>query len=325
LTTLESLAALPGVDAAATAMSLPGVPTAFESEYELPDGRVDPDVPVLAEERAVSASYFATLGIPLSEGAVCENRSGGGEVLVNRSFAERYGAGVALAGSRLVRPAQPATQQLAAEATIAGVVGDVRERGLDRPPAPTVYFCNPAGRPSPFVLVRTRGEPTAVANAVRLKMKELEPARAVFSIASLDEQIGDAYAENRLRTVVLALFAGAALALACLGLYGTLSYVVSLRRREVGLRLAVGALPSHIVAQFASKALRVVALASAAGLALSFVSARALRGMLFGVSAGDPWTLSAAVALMVGVAALAALIPALRASRVDPMQTLREE
>jgi putative ABC transport system permease protein len=147
----------------------------------------------------------------------------------------------------------------------------------------------------------------------------------VFSIATLEEQIGDAFAENRLRTVVLALFAGAALALACLGLYGTLSYVVSLRRREVGLRLALGALRSQIVAQFASKALRVVALASAAGVVLSLGSARALRGMLFGVSAADPWSLSTAVALMVGVAALAVLIPALRASRVDPMQTLREE
>src|SRR6185436_12334210 len=135
---------------------------------------------------------------------------------------------------------------------------------------PTVYFCNVAARPSPFVLVRTRVDPQAVVASVRAKMRELEPARAVFSIASLEDQIGDAFAENRLRTVVLSLFAGAALALACLGLYGTLSYVVSLRRREVGLRLAVGAPRRAIVAQFAAKALRVVALACAAGLALSF-------------------------------------------------------
>jgi len=210
-------------------------------------------------------------------------------------------------------------------ATIAGVVGDVRERGLDQPPVPTVYFCNLAGRPSPFVLVRTRGDPQAVVGIVRAKMKELEPLRAVFSIASLEEQIGDAFAENRLRTIVLALFAGAALALACLGLYGTLSYIVSLRRREVGLRVALGALSSTIVAKFVTQALRVVGLACAAGLVLSLAFGRALASLLFGVSPSDPLTLAGVMALVVGVAAFAAFLPALRASRIDPMEALREE
>lgn len=317
-TTLEALAALPGVDSAATtSFSLPGVPAAFEQEYDLPGGRVAPDVRVTAEERTVSPSYFATLGIPLSEGALCQNRIGGGEALVNRSFAERYTAGATLVGSQLARGGT--------SATITGIVGDVRERGLDQPPAPTVYFCNFAGSPTPFVLVRTRGDPDTIVATVRAKMKQLEPLRAVFSIASLDEQIGGAFAENRLRTVVLALFAGAALALTCLGLYGTLSYVVSLRRREVGLRIALGALQGHIVAQFVSKALRVLAVACAAGLVLSFESARALQGMLFGVSATDPVTLFAVVGVVLGVGALAAFLPALRASRIDPMRTLREE
>jgi len=322
-TIVDALMALPGVESAATTFSLPGVPTAFENKYELPAAGLDPEVHVRAEERAVSPSYFATLGIPLSEGALCHNGIGG-EVLVNRSFVERYGAGSALVGSQLVRAAQAGAAP-ALSVRIAGVVGDVRERGLDRPPAPTVYFCNLAGNPSPFVLVRTRGDAASIENAVRTKMKELEPLRAVFSIASLEEQIGDAFAENRMRTAVLALFAGAALALACLGLYGTLSYVVSLRRREVGLRLAVGAPQNQIVAHFVSKALRVVAIACAAGLALSLVSARALRGMLFGVTATDPATLAGVVFLVVGVAALAACLPALRASRIDPMQALREE
>jgi len=323
-TTLDALAALPGVESTATiSFSLPGVPTAYEQEYELPAGRVSPDVRVLAEERTVSPSYFATLGIPFLEGTSC--RSGVGDVLVNRSFAERYGMGAALVGSQLLRAPQPGTQTPAASATITGVVGDARERGLDQSPAPTVYFCNVASMPSPFILVRTREDPDALVATVRAKMKELEPLRAVFSVASLDEQIGGAFAENRLRTVVLSLFAGAALLLACLGLYGTLSYIVSLRRREVGLRLALGALQGHIVGQFLSKALRVVAVACAAGLALSFASARALQGMLFGVSATDPVTLFAVVSTVLVVGALATLLPALRASRIDPMRTLREE
>jgi putative ABC transport system permease protein len=320
LETLDSLAALPGVEATATAISLPGVPNGFENEYKLPAGGVDSSTRVLAEERAVSASYFATLGIPLSEGAMCQNRVGSREVVVNRSFAERYGKGTTLVGSELVQAATGSQPQ-----TIAGIVGDVRERGLDRPPTPTVYFCNAGARPSPFVLVRARGNPDAVASMVRLKMKELEPMRAVFSIASLDDQIGGAYAENRLRTTVLALFAAAALALACLGLYGTLSYVVSLRRREVGLRVALGALSATIVAHFVTQALRVVGVACAAGLVLSLAFGRALSSLLFGVSPSDPFTLAGVVVLVVGVAALAAFLPSLRASRIDPMEALREE
>jgi putative ABC transport system permease protein len=156
-------------------------------------------------------------------------------------------------------------------------------------------------------------------------MKELEPLRAVFSIASLDEQIGDAFAENRLRTIVLVVFASAALALACLGLYGTLSYVVSLRRREVGLRVALGATSSTIVSQFLTQALRVVGVSCAIGLVLSLAFGRALSGLLFGVKPSDPLTLAGVVVLVVGVAALAASLPSLRASRTDPMEALREE
>ena len=122
-----------------------------------------------------------------------------------------------------------------------------------------------------------------------------------------------------------ALFAGTALALTCLGVYGTLSYVVSLRRREVGLRVALGAVWRDIVAQFLARALRVVGVACAAGLALSFVFARVLSGMLYGVSPSDPVTLTIVVAIVLAVALVAALLPAVRASRIDPMQALREE
>src|SRR4030095_10657410 len=116
-------------------------------------------------------------------------------------------------------------------------------------------------------LVRTRGEPTAIAQAVRLKVKELEPLRSIYDMAPLEESISDAFAQNRLRTVMLVSFAFTALSLACIGLYGTMSYVVSLRRREVGLRLALGALRQDIVRHYVLKGLSVTALACAAGLA----------------------------------------------------------
>jgi putative ABC transport system permease protein len=173
--------------------------------------------------------------------------------------------------------------------------------------------------------VRTRGEPEAIAQTIRVRMKEMEPLRSVYDVAPLEAQIGEAFAENRLRTQLLALFAAAALALACIGLYGTLSYVVGLRRREVGLRLALGALRRQIVGTFVGQGLRVVVIAAVCGVALSLASGRLLAGMLFGVSPSDPATLAGVVGLVLAVAALAVLVPALRAARVEPMQVLREE
>ena len=123
----------------------------------------------------------------------------------------------------------------------------------------------------------------------------------------------------------LSLFSFVALSLACLGVYGTLSYVASLRRREVGLRVALGALQRQIVAQLLGKALRVVGIACAAGLVLALALSRSIAGMLYGVSPVDPLTLTGVVAIVVVVAALAAFVPALRAARVDPMEALREE
>ena len=165
----------------------------------------------------------------------------------------------------------------------------------------------------------------AIAQAVRLKVKELEPLRSVYDMAPLEEFIGDAFAENRLRTVMLVSFAFTALSLACIGLYGTLSYVVSLRRREVGLRLALGALQRDIVQHYVLKGLRIIAPACAAGLALAVASGRLLAGMLYGVSPYDPVTLSAVVVLVVFVATLASLLPAARAALIQPVRVLRDE
>jgi putative ABC transport system permease protein len=165
----------------------------------------------------------------------------------------------------------------------------------------------------------------AVVQAVRLKIKEIEPLRSVYAMAPLEEWIGDAFAQNRLRTVLLVSFALTALSLACIGLYGTLSYVVSLRRREVGLRLALGALRRNIVGHYVVKGLRVIAPACGAGLALAAASGRFISGMLYGVSAYDPATLIAVVVVVAAVATLASLLPAARAARVEPVRTLREE
>src|SRR4030095_5791273 len=125
---------------------------------------------------------------------------------------------------------------------IVGIVGDARERAADREPSPTVYTCFSAPNPAPWHVVRTSVDPMTMADTIRRKIHELEPQRSVYDIALLDDRIGDAYAQNRLRTSLLTFFALTALGLVCAGVYGTLSYAVSLRRREVALRLALGAL-----------------------------------------------------------------------------------
>jgi putative ABC transport system permease protein len=324
---VDGLRTVPGVDAAATSVTPPGVPMAFEQEFRLVEDHDDRDSStrsISAGSTVVSPGYFATLDIPVSSGEVCRVATDAAfpELMVNASFAERYLSGYSAVGLHLTSPGAPANVP---PPRIVGVVADARERGIDRPAVPTVYLCGHPAQPFRVFLVRTRGEPTAIAQAVRLKVKELEPLRSIYDMAPLEESISDAFAQNRLRTVMLLSFAFTALSLACIGLYGTMSYVVSLRRREVGLRLALGALRRDIVRHFVLKGLRVIAPACAAGLALAGGSGRLLTGMLYGVSPYDPVTLSAVVVIVVFVATLASLLPAARAALVQPVRVLRDE
>jgi putative ABC transport system permease protein len=325
--TLEALRALPGVEAAATTgFSLPGVPSQYEVTFELVEAKSNTAQRMMAEGRSVSPEYFATMQIPLLAGEQCRRRptntvSTGDEVMVNRTFATRYLSGWASAVGLHVAELNSKSPS----SRIVGVVGDAREQGLDRESGPTVYRCASAPNPTPYFLVRTRGEPLAIAQVVRLRMKELESLRSVYDMAPLEQRMGDVFNENRLRTVLLVLFAVTALALACVGLYGTLSYVVSVRRREVGLRLALGAMRRDIIQQFLGQGLRVVLVAAGCGLVLSIAMTHLLSGMLFGVSPSDPVTLAGVIGIVLTVTTLAALIPALRAALVEPIRALREE
>ena len=319
--TLEELRALPGVESAATSIFLPGVPNAYQNELTVSEGAADPNRKIVAETRVVSPSYFATMKIPILAGELCREDGNSSSVMVNRSFANTYFPGTAIIGRHLQEPGNP----LFPGGEIGGITGDAREEGLNREPGPTVYWCVSGPEPDPYYLVRTSMDPRAMAGALRRKIKEIEPARSVFDIIPLEEHLNNAFGENRLRTILLTFFAVTAVSLACIGLYGTLSYSVTVRRREVGLRLALGALQGQIVKQFLLKGLAVTFLGCLAGWGLAAAFARALSGMLYGVSPSDAATLLSVVLLMMLVATFAALIPSLRAAHVDPMQVLRQE
>jgi putative ABC transport system permease protein len=318
---LEGLRAVPGVAEAATSISLPGVPSLYQIELNTVEGRAETEPKMLAQSRAVTPGYFATMRIPLLSGEVCRDESSTAAVMVNRSFANAYLAGSAAVGRRLVQPGNAYIPPSA----IRGIVGDARESGMDREPPPTVYWCFGATQPGTFFLVRTHGDPGRMAETIRRKIHEVEPRRSVYGLTPLGEHISDAYAENRLRTILLAFFAATAVSLACVGLYGTLSYMVNVRQREVGLRLALGALRPQIARQFLVQGLIVALLGCAAGLGLAAVFARLLAGMLYGVSPSDTATLAAVVGIVLAVSALASLLAAIRAARLDPMQVLRDE
>jgi putative ABC transport system permease protein len=334
---IDGIRELPGVESVAITSALPGVRDEQQLEFVLVEGRAGSSAPLVAEYRIVSPGYFETLRIPLLAGEICRRPADAGgkagvvtEALVNRRFAELYLAdrqaiGLYLAGGLDTLVKNGHLFGTPPPARIVGVVGDAREHGADRAPTPTVYTCFSAPNPAPWHLVRTSADSMALAASIRRKVRELEPQRSVYDVAPLDTRMGEAYAQNRLRTWLLTLFALTALGLVSTGVYGTLSYAIRLRRREVALRLALGALRWNVVQQLMTTSVRIVGAAAACGLILALFFTQTLSTMLYGVSPADPVTFTGVLVVVVTVTGLAALIPAARATFIQPMRALREE
>ena len=319
---LDSLRAVPGVEAATITVILPGVPTEYSSEEKVLEGRAESEPKVIAENRWVQAAYFPTMHIPLVAGEFCREDLNTASVVVNRTFANTYFPGSRVIGLHL-RAANGSNGNLPGE--IRGIVGDAREQGMDKVPPPTVYWCNTAAQPGSYYILRTHAEPMSMVETLRRKIHEMEPQRSAYDFKPLAEHLSDAYSADRLRTVLLAAFAITAVALACVGLYGMLSYFVNVRRREVGLRLALGAVRNQIRMQFLTQGVIISLLGCVAGIALVMAFSRVLAGVLYGISAYDPLTLGGVVAIILFVAAAASFLPASMAARVEPMQVLRDE
>lgn len=319
--TLTRLEAIPGVQAAAISQLLPAASNIPAGEFQIV-GR-DPTVRTFAAGRAVSAGYFRTLGIPVLAGDTCLGDPAAppnAAVLVSRLFAEQYFPGDRAIGHELTAPWMAATQR----ARIVGIVADVRENGVARGPEPLIYWCgfNPFW-PDPYFLVRLAREHPATAGAIRTALRDIEPQRAMYAVRPLADIVSATTAQQTLDAALLTAFAAMALTLVGMGLYGVLSQAVTERRREIGIRVALGARVADVVLSVGRDALTAAALGALGGLAAAIALGRLTGSLLFGITPHDPISLAAGVLALVAVAVASAAVPARRAAAVEPMEALR--
>ncbi len=324
---LTELEQIPGVETAGFTNFLPVSGATLRYQFALEgSARIGETSKITVGERSISRGYLKALGAPLVAGQDCPDldslAKGPPKALVNRRFADLYSEGQSVLGRHLrfvEDPNGPPTE-------ITGVVGNIREDAWNTAAVPYVYACIvPGGWPDPEYVVRTRGDLRTLLQAITPLAHRVDPARAVFGVKRLQEVLEGSLDQPRLNTRLLLVFALAALALASIGLYGLVTLIVTARTREIGVRMALGAQPVQILTQFAASIGRLLAAGIASGLVLTFLANRILRSMLFGVSPVDTIALSGAVLTLSAVSALATLMPARRAARIDPLDALRAE
>jgi putative ABC transport system permease protein len=209
---------------------------------------------------------------------------------------------------------------------VVGVVGDVHDFGREVEPPPDAYVLqDQAGVGEMSVLVRTKGEPTRLAAAAREQVHQLDNALPITDMSTMDSALDQSSAQRRFYLLLLALFAGLAISLAAVGVYGVMNYSVTRRTQEIGIRLALGAKHQQVLGLVMSQAFRLVGAGLIIGLIAAAASGRILAGLLFGIRASDPLILMAVTAGLAIVAVLAGYVPARRVLRVDPMVALRDE
>ncbi|HKJ03254.1 MAG TPA: FtsX-like permease family protein, partial [Longimicrobiales bacterium] len=211
---------------------------------------------------------------------------------------------------------------------IVGVVGSTRNRGLDRDPQPEVFGLHEQagqGANQLFLLIRTDAEPRSVLPAVREVVREMDPDQPIYAIQTVEEAFASSISSRRASTLFLGVFAGFALLLAAVGIYAVVSFTVSERTQEIGLRVALGADAGRVRRLVVRQALVPVLVGAVVGMGLTIPLGAALQQILFQISGTDPVTLGTVAALLVGVAAVASFMPAWRASRLDPVEALRLE
>lgn len=292
------------------------------------DGRADaaPGREPAAELRVVDSGYLQTMGIPLVVGRYLDDgdREGSANVaLISRRTAADYFPNENPVG-RSIRYGPKRKDGV----TIVGVVGDVRDRGVYRGPSTVIYEPHEQSNwpwTGVSVVIRSSLDPTMLANAVTRLVRERDPNAAVFLVKSMDQVVADSVAGTRLLATLLTVFGALALLLAVAGVYGVMSHLVSQRAHEIGVRMALGAQRGEVMRMVLARGFWTALGGAALGLGLILMASAGLRVFVIGIHAIDVWTYLEAMAGVVGVAVVASCLPALRASRVDPLIALRDE
>ncbi len=320
---------LPGVQSAALASGLAPLrpPNMNDTDIEGFVPREGGPIQNVDFYQSVSKDYFATMGIRLMDGRLFESRDvqDGPEVaIVNTAMAKTFWPNQNPIGRR-VRPGGTKTW-----CTVVGVVDDVKNAGLDRPAGTEIYLPNRQssgqGYTNMYVVMRAQGgDPRSMAVAVREQLSEIDPALPVADVRLMEDVLSRAQARPRFLTMLLSLFSAVALAIATVGIYGVVSYSVARRTKEFGLRMALGAQGGDVLGLVMKQGAGMVAIGIVAGLVTAFALTRLMASLLFGVTATDIPTFASVTIILFGVALAACYIPARRATRVDPIQTLRYE
>ena len=338
---VERLKALPGATHAAASSYAPIVGRGTGAWFNLiarplPPGTTPPGVPY----RVITADYFKTMQIPLVRGRLLDERdglNGTPSVVISESLARRFWPADDLSrhsgeaakadpiGSQIYLGAP--TNKLFERATVVGIVKDVKLAGLGSTLTDAVYGLQtlmPWWRNFTFT-VRTDGDPASLAAAARQIVREADPALAITGLQSMTDIMRTSIAPTRASMLLLVLFAGIAVVMAAIGVFGVMSYAVNLRSREMGIRLALGARPAEVRRMVVVEGMKQAAIGVAIGVAGAAWLTRAMTTLLFGVTPGDPLTLATVAALLLVTAAIACYLPARRATRVDPLVVLRTE
>jgi len=326
----ERLTNLPGAQSAALVSGLAPMRSPNMNDTQIEGFVQQPDAPFIQNVdfyQVVSKGYFATMGIRLMEGRLFDERDTQGApdvAIVNKTMAMTFWPNQSAIGQR-IRPGFSDPW-----CTIVGVVDDVKNAGLDRPTGTELYLPyqqkQAAGASGMYLVLRTKaGDPRALAGAVREQMNEIDPSLPMADVRLMEDVLSRAQARPRFLTLLLSLFSGVALAIATVGIYGVVSYSVARRTKEFGLRIVLGAQGRDVLGLVMKQGAGMILIGVASGLVLAFVFTRLMASLLFGVTPTDLPTYVSVTIILFGVALAACYIPARRATRVDPIQTLRYE
>lgn len=326
------LEALPGVRSAGAVFGLPLTGFSYSMSVYALDGRVlsqEEQDALSVQIRIVTPDYFTAMGIPIrrGRGVLPNDRAGAPPVMVvNETAAKQVWPGQNPLGHRLFIGSHLGFGGDRAGGEVVGVIGDLKERGLSLPARPTIYLSH-AQFPMGFmdVAIRTSGDPLTLAEPARAALQGLDPEVPLFRLRSMEQLRAESVAQPRLYALLLAVFSLVAITLAGVGLYGVLAHTVAQRGRELGVRMALGATAKDVVGMVARQAARLAVAGVLIGLAAGFLATRLLATLLYGVKPFDPATFAAVGSCLFLVALLASVIPARRATRVDPMNALRTE